>query len=343
MIKTELFRPRGIKALLGAIFTRGVNLGVIPEVGNRLYPSRIAMVLDEQAVSYAEFYCHTVTLASHLKENYSLTKGKKIGIACRNHAEHVYTLFAAALTGADVYLVHPEMGKEALEKLLHRFRFELFVHDEELTSVIKDSKSEGHFLPARSAKGISIQMYLSGTIPDRPLSGRCYLGKVVVLTSGSTGEPKTASRKASATAFLSPFLSLLKQLRLDTYESLYPATPLYHGFGLAALIVALLLGKRVYLQERFSAPGAARMIDRYRIEVITVVPAMLGRLLEVSGTTLSSLRCILTGGAMLHPVLVEKTALLLQGNYVYNLYGTSGAGFCFIATPTALAYHPRRR
>lgn len=68
---------------------------------------------------------------------------------------------------------------------------------------------------------------------------------------------------------------------------------------------------------------------------------MIGRLLDIPEASYSSLRCILTGGALLHPALIEKTTHRLQGQYIYNLYGTSEAGFCFMATPEALTYHPQ--
>ncbi len=336
-----LIRPYGICSCIGALFRRGINLSVIVDIGNSLYPEQTAIVEDEKEISYQKLYRHTLILGCQLQKRYTLKKDRRVAIACRNHTGYVYALFAVASTGADVYIVHPDMGNDALAELIHRFRFDLFIHDNEINISPEMIHNYDHFLPVHSNSGNSLAALLQQPPEEAYRPGRSHFGKVVVLTSGSTGQAKTAARKASATAFLSPFISLLKQLGLHRYDSLYPATPFSHGFGLAALLVALVLGKRVYLLKRFDVIHASQLIERHRIEVLTVVPAMIARLLDTPDYSLSSVRCILSGGDRLLPALIEKAAQRLKGNYIYNLYGTSEAGFCFMATPAALAYQPR--
>ena len=84
----------------------------------------------------------------------------------------------------------------------------------------------------------------------RPLK-KTRPGNIVVMTGGTTGQPKAASRKPSLFAFLPPFVALLCQVNLDNYRSVYIATPVYHGFGLAAVFMSVILGRRNALHPAF--------------------------------------------------------------------------------------------
>lgn len=130
-------------------------------------------------------------------------------------------------------------------------------------------------------------------------------GNIVVMTGGTTGQPKPASRKPSVLNFLPPFIALLEQVNLDDYRSLYIATPIYHGFGLAALLIGMVLGGELYVTRRFEAAQACALIATHQIEVVTLVPLMLQRMLKHNSSSLSSLQRILSGGAALSPAIAE--------------------------------------
>ncbi len=76
-------------------------------------------------------------------------------------------------------------------------------------------------------------------------------GNIVVMTGGTTGRPKAASRKPSILDFLPPFVALLTRIHLDTYRTVYIATPIYHGFGVAALFMGVILGAEMVFTRRF--------------------------------------------------------------------------------------------
>jgi fatty-acyl-CoA synthase len=164
-------------------------------------------------------------------------------------------------------------------------------------------------------------------------------GNIVVMTGGTTGRPKPASRKPSVLAFLPPFIALLTRLHLDRYRSVYIATPIYHGFGLASLFMGVILGAEIYLTERFDAARACSLVARNRVEAVTLVPLMLQRMLKSDPGSLSPLRRIISGGAWLSPALARETLGRL-GPILFNLYGTSEAGFCIMAEPDVLARKP---
>jgi fatty-acyl-CoA synthase len=99
------------------------------------------------------------------------------------------------------------------------------------------------------------------------------------------------------------------------------------------------LGKKAVISRGFNAKKACRIIREHHVEVVTVVPLMLQKMLQTNPEDLKSLSCIASGGARLPIKLIEQSSKEL-GNVLYNLYGTSEAGLNFIATPEDLIDAP---
>jgi fatty-acyl-CoA synthase len=108
---------------------------------------------------------------------------------------------------------------------------------------------------------------------------------------------------------------------------------------LASLLMGIILGAELHFTPRFDAARSVEAIARYRIEVVTLVPLMLQRMLRYDWEALSSLQCILCGGAAIDPGLA-KEAIERLGSKLFNLYGTSEAGFCILGTPKCLGKKP---
>lgn len=212
------------------------------------------------------------------------------------------------------------------------------VHDRELEGMIGASGYMGKRVCAYGDDVPSIAAMSHATRPHGTWSvRRTRAGNIIVLTGGTTGNHKTASRKPGVMRFVSPFCALLVKAGLAKYKSVYIATPMYHGYGLAAVFISVLLRSRIYLQRKFDAEQACALIEREQIEVTTIVPLMLHRMLACNEAALRSLRCVITGGAPITAQLVQQVQDKL-GPVLYNLYGTSEAGICIMASPEDLAY-----
>lgn len=164
-------------------------------------------------------------------------------------------------------------------------------------------------------------------------------GKLVLFTGGTTGHSKVAAHKPSLFNYLDPFYDFLFRLKILNYETAYIATPIYHGYGVAVLLLFNALGKKVIVRRGFNAEVACSLIQQHQVEVVTVVPLMLHKMLKTNVSDLKSLTCVASGGAELSPKLAQETKKQL-GDVLYNLYGTSEAGLNIIATPQDLAYSP---
>lgn len=337
--RTRLLSLPGLSRLIEALATTGANPMAMLRLAAKLHPRRIALIDERERLSYPDLWRQAEAVAEALFATHCIRPQQKVAIACRNHAAAVKAIFACSRLGAHVFLVNPEMSHDQLRELEDQRRFDFYVHDEPLAAVFAEAVWREKSIPAYHPTGTSIDRLAARTGRSNTRLARVKAGNIVVMTGGTTGQPKAASRKPSVLDFLPPFVALLTQIHLDQYRTVYVATPIYHGFGIAALFMGVMLGAEMYFLQRFEARLASTLIARRRIEAITVVPLMLQRMLNADAESLRPLRCIITGGAPLSPALARESLSRL-GPTLFNLYGTSEGGFAIMATPELLARKP---
>lgn len=302
------------------------------------YKNKTAVVDEREAVSYADLYRQSQNLADALQSDFGLSAGNKTAFLCRSHANLLRALCAAARIGSRLFLLNPEMTAEQFAALVERHQFDFLFYDREVTHLVSDDWAKKSLVVFDENKP-SVESVSKAKNQTNCKIKRAFAGEIIVLTGGTTGTPKTARRKPSVFNFLNPFFALLTQLDLDKYQTVYIATPAYHGFGIAAIIIGMILGEKMFLLPRFDAAKACALIKENRIETVTVVPLMLQRMLNYDADALASIECIISGGAALNPALVAETQARL-GDKLFNLYGTSEAGFSVIAAPEDLRRNP---
>ncbi len=331
----KLFTFKGIWHLLMSFGSVGMNLMALLYIRQKLSPNQIAINENDNCITYHTLYTQSQHLAKKLAMHCDIKPHQKIAIMANNHTIMIHTLFAIARLGADIYLLNTELSVNQLQNIQDAVKFDWIIHDPQI-STLTDVKS----LPTDHPEQVSIYSLLNDdSLPNSSNLKVTHFNKLTVLTSGTTGRFKMAGRNSKAQNFISPFYQLLMKLNLSKYNKVYIATPIYHGFGIATLCMSVLLGATIFINKRFDAVKVCQLINKYNIEVITLVPLMLSRMMNYSTTQLRSLRCIITGGAPIAVTLVQRTINQL-GEVLYNLYGTSEAGICMIATPNDLINHP---
>ncbi|HEX8642434.1 MAG TPA: AMP-binding protein [Allosphingosinicella sp.] len=325
LVASGLLTPASLGAFAATAAGNGVNLGSLLRFAARRYGTAVALDDNGGALTFAELAAQCEQMAAALRDAHGIGRGDVVGILCRNGAGLVRGVFAAARLGARVTLLNPEMAKPQLGALIERHRIRLVIAEAGTAALL-----DGAVLLADDLLAASPAAY-------RPLP-RVNGGELVVLTGGTTGAPKAAARKPSPLAFARLFLHLVAALGLDRYRAAFVGVPLFHGYGIAAFLVALTLGRTVHLTPRFDAGRACARIRDGEIEAAVVVPSMLRRMLAAPAE-LGSLRCVISGGAALPPALAAETRARL-GDVLFNLYGTSEGGVAVFAAPADLAEAP---
>ena len=329
--KSGLLSFSSITKLLRAIFKQGLNLMTLLDFAESKYGENIALIDDADELTYSELLNDSIKLSTFLEEQYDIGPKQKVGILCRNHTSLVKGIFALSRLGSNLYFINAEIGKAQFHQLINKHQFDFFIYDAHFSTFVNEST-----IKQKLCMSEMMDILIHSKLAKQSIR-RNSSSNIILLTSGTTGTPKEVIHKPSLFNYLTPFLGMVQRLKLVQYKNGYIATPLYHGYGIAILFLFITLGKKVVLSEKFDAKKACALIRKHEVEVVTVVPLMIHKMMSENVAYLSSLRCIASGGAVLNPNLVEEVKGTL-GDVLYNLYGTSETGLNIIATPSDLTY-----
>jgi O-succinylbenzoic acid--CoA ligase len=161
-------------------------------------------------------------------------------------------------------------------------------------------------------------------------------------TSGSSGLPKIV--ESSRRAALASAAASAQNLGIDPQERWLLCLPLSHMGGLSIVIRMLVARRTVVLFPAGDAgllAGAARLgrcIDAKAVTIVSLVPALLDRLLESGFRPSPSLRAVLLGGAGCAAALAERA---WQARVpLVTSYGLTETGSQVLARPYAERYDP---
>jgi acyl-CoA synthetase (AMP-forming)/AMP-acid ligase II len=300
-------------------------------------PDQTAVVDADGAVTWRELDRHTNAIARGLAA-LGLDAGERIGIMCRNGTELVEAMIASAKLGAHVLMLNTSFSAAELEGVLERERPPVIVYDEEFAPLLEGETPAG---TKRVVTGAGLAKLRDGEL-ETPLDPPPEEGRMVILTSGTTGAPKGA-RIARASG-LEPLAWFLSVVPIDAGSVCLIPAPLFHAHGLGQYTIATALGCTVVLPPVFDAEETLALIERHRVEVLVVVPTMLKRIMdldpEVRGRCdTRSLRVVVCSGSALDPRLA-RLFMSEFGRVIYNLYGSTEVAWATIATPDDLLEAP---
>ena len=166
---------------------------------------------------------------------------------------------------------------------------------------------------------------------------------MTILTSGTTGTPKGASRSSTPLTLDAP-ASLLERIPLREGQTVRIGAPLFHAWGFSSFALGMALGDTFVLRRRFDPEQCLADIEEHRCEVLVVVPVMLQRILELPDDVrrrydTSSLRAVCASGSALPGDLALRW-MDEFGENLYNMYGSTEVSAATLARPKDLRRAP---
>jgi fatty-acyl-CoA synthase len=319
---------RALKALRAWGKTPAAGYGV----SAARYPDEPAIIDELGTITFAELDRRTNAIARRWKAD-GLGPGSSIAILCRNHRGFVEATLSASKTGADMLYLNTSFAGPQIAEVCREESPVAMIHDAEFADLVTEAASGMHRYVAEDIPTSDDDSPL--TPPDRP-------GRVVILTSGTTGTPKGAGRHHPSS--LDPAAALLDMIPLRARERTMIAAPMFHSWGLAHFNLGLTLSTTLVLQRKFDPHQVLEGIARHRVQALIVVPVMLQRLLDAHRESpvrhdLSSLRIIAASGSAL-PGHLANEVMDEFGDVLYNLYGSTEVAWATIATPEDLRQAP---
>jgi acyl-CoA synthetase (AMP-forming)/AMP-acid ligase II len=327
-------------------------------------PDRAALVDELGTLTYREIDERADALAVGFQ---ALPGGAgTIGIMCRNHRGFVESLIAANRVGADVLLLNTSFAGPALAEVVEREGVDVVIYDEEYTETVDTALagktgSSSHGPPSPSSLGLvdrsatarilgwvdgdhagvpTVQSLIDthrGQRPEKP-SGK---GKLILLTSGTTGTPKGAARTGGGANELK---AILERVPWRTDKTIVVVAPMFHAWGFSQLVFAASMACTVVTRRRFDPETTLALIDEHQAYGLCVVPVMFDRIIDLPDDVRTkysgrSLRFATASGSRMRPDVVVKF-MDQFGDIIYNNYNATEAGMIATATPQDLRAAP---
>ncbi|MDT5367303.1 MAG: fatty-acyl-CoA synthase [Mycobacterium sp.] len=345
----KLESPQAVAAM-AADLARWGEIGMIPAVNARRTPHRVAVIDDEGAMTFRELD-DSVNAVANCMVAMGVEGGNGVAIMARNHRWFVIANYAAARVGARIVLLNTEFSGPQIADVSDREGARLLIYDDEYAESVSQANFE---LGRLRALGTNPDAAGSSGATDETLaeviarSSREPAPKptkhssLVILTSGTTGTPKGATRHAPPT--LAPIGGILSAVPFKSGEVTSLPSPMFHALGYLHGTIAMTLGSTLLLRRRFRPLTVVDDIEKYGATALVVVPVMLSRILDALDSAdrsydLSTLRIVFVSGSQLGAELATRATKRL-GPVIYNLYGSTEVAFATIARPADLEINP---
>ena len=337
-------------AALAADIGRWGEIGMIPALNARRNPTRTAIIDDEGSMNFAELN-DAVNAAANGLLSMGVRGGDGVAILARNHRWWVIANYACARVGARTIMLNTEFSGPQIRDVAAREGGKVIIYDDEYAEAVKLADT-----PLGKLRGLATNPDTdqpSGSTDEtlaeliarsskEPAPKATKKSAIIILTSGTTGTPKGANRKAPPT--LAPIGGVLSHVPFKSGEVTSLPSPMFHALGYLHATLAMTLGSTLVLHRKFKPATVLEDIPKYKVTALVVVPVMLSRMLDAleameTRPDLSSLRIIFVSGSQLGAELATRTMKDI-GPVVYNLYGSTEIAFVSIARPQDLRKNP---
>lgn len=337
-------RPDRLALALAALARWGATAAGAYAAAAIRYPDAVAIVDERRSLTFEELQRRTNALARAWSEA-GIAQRDRVAILCRNHSGPIEAMTACSKLGADALLLNTAFAGPQLADVIAREQPSAIVYDEEFSALIGDSASAIERFAAwteDAGEGVPRLDELVEAGDGSELEPPAAKGRVVILTSGTTGVPRGAIPRQPDS--LDPLAALLSKIPLRARERTLIAAPLFESSGLAHLVLALGLSSTLVLRRHFDPGQTLDAIDEHGVTAMVVVPAMLERMLELGKKAigrhdLGALRVIAASGAALPDDLATRV-MDVFGDVLYNVYGSSAVSWATVATPQDLREAP---
>ncbi|MCW2607533.1 MAG: lcfB 8 [Frankiales bacterium] len=309
-------------------------------------PDRVGLVDERGALTWAELdaRCDALAVALQARPGGAPTT---VAVLARNSRGFVEALAAAGRVGADVLLLNTSFAAPQLAGVLEREQADLLVHDEEFTAAVAGLARDGQPLSRLVAwadgapDAPTLDALIAEHLGSQPVRSE-RTGRLVLLTSGTTGTPKGARRPGGGD--VSTLVALLERIPWRAEQCTVVAAPMFHAWGFGQLIISATMACTVVMRRRFDPEATLALVQEHGATGLAVVPVMLDRIMdlpeEVRGRySLASLRFVTASGSRMRPDVVTRFQDR-YGDLVYNSYNATEAGMIATATPADLRAAP---
>jgi len=286
-----------------------MNLGTYLDTAVGRYQNEPYLQFYEETISYEAFGNQVNILANSLK-SLGFQKGDFIHVLVQNSPGTLIAYFAIQKIGAVAGPVNGWWKATEIEYLLNDSRGKGLIIEDQFVPMLKEIRSRCPHLetvievgPSPHPDHISFQKLMQ-TGDTTPVICPCCDEDIAYIfyTSGTTGNPKGVL--LSHRNVLADVDGVTQALRLEERQTVLCFLPLFHVNAMLTCTFSLGIGLTLVLRKTFSASEFWEVVDRYKVNFWSAVPAVYQILLTDPSRQkfdISSLKFGICGAAPLTP------------------------------------------
>ncbi|MCG6135476.1 MAG: amino acid adenylation domain-containing protein [Nostoc sp. LLA-1] len=287
-------------------------------------PDAVAVVFENQQLTYRELNCRANQLAHYL-QSLGVSADVLVGICVERSLEMVVGLLAILKAGGAYVPLDPKYPQDRLT----------FMLKDAQVSVLLTQQHLAEKLPEHQARVVHLDkdwVAIAKFSQENPIA-QVQANNVayVIYTSGSTGQPKGVI--LSHSNLCNHMFWMQTTFPLTQKDKVLQKTPFGFDASVWEFYAPLLAGGQLLIAEPRGHTDSAyllRIIAQQQVTTVQLVPSLLQMLLEQGGIeTCHSLKHVFCGGEVL-PVTLQEGLLNKLDVNLHNLYGPTEA--CIDAT-----------
>ena len=336
--------PRVLAEMARAMKKYGPTLPAGYKVNAARVPHEPAIIDELGTLTHLEVHERTNQVAHGLVAH-GIGNGSRVAILCRNHRGFIEAFTSSLKVGADGLLLNTAFAGPQLIQVIQDQNADAIIMDEEYVPLLKDAVGDRPAFIAWADSENPIYPTLDnlreGRSTEEPAAPE-RTGRTIILTSGTTGKPKGAAR--AEPKGLKGLLSVVSTIPYRRQDRMFVAAPLFHAWGFANLSASVTMNGTAILRRRFDPEDALQTIEREQVDMMTVVPVMIQRMLELPDDVrkkynVSSLNAVCASGSALQGDLATRF-MDEFGDVLYNLYGSTEVAWATVAGPEDMRAAP---
>jgi acyl-CoA synthetase (AMP-forming)/AMP-acid ligase II len=302
----------------------------------RKTPGNEAFVFKNQRVTFGAFNTRVNRLANALVK-LGIAKGDKVAVLFMNCIEILECYMAVCKIGAVVVSINFRLVDREISYQLDQSDAKAVIYSGTFHNIISSLRDQqpkvAHYIchsEKEIKEAIQYDALLAKSSPQEPL---VYVQDddpaFIMYTSGTTGKPKGAV--ITHKNLLVEVTNILLENDIKKGDRSLFSAPLFHVAALVHMLLIFYLGGRSVIMDKFEPRDFLRLVEKEKITVGMLIPAMWIFLLQEPGISeydTRTLRNVGTGGAVL-PVEVMRKAMDAFPNVgIYNIFGQTETSSC---------------
>jgi acyl-CoA synthetase (AMP-forming)/AMP-acid ligase II len=335
-------RPDRLVSMALALRRWGMSPATVVAAGAARRPDAVAVVDDAGALTYGELDRRSNAVAHGLLE-LGVRERDAVALLARNSRQFLIALAATAKIGADLIYLNTGFGAGEIAGVVRNEGVTALIADEEFEELVREGAPGVLVVLAwtdGSRDDVPTLDGLAGGPPSPPPVPE-HGSRHVILTSGTTGEPKGAPRDAPGMlASAALMVALVAAIPLRARQVTLLAAPMFHTWGFANLLMGLGLQSTFIVRRRFDPETTVGLLAEHAASAMVAVPVMLQRILELPPdvrrrSPAPALRVVAVSGSAM-PATLAQQFMDEYGDVVHNLYGSTEVSYITVANPKDL-------